>query len=88
MLQEDSPEMGQRGRALLLARHRAPITVFAGRISLYEWIRVHTPTTAIVIDNLPYVPVFAQRSLLVGRQFHRNAEHWSRRRDGWLFHPI
>jgi len=64
-------------------RHRA-----RGQDHLYEWIREHTPTTAIVIDNKPYVPVFAQRSLFVARQFQWNAEPWGKRRDGWSFHPI
>lgn len=59
-----------------------------GQDQLYEWIRVHTLTTAIVIDNMPYAPVFAQRSLFVARQLQSNAEPWRKRRDGWLFHPI
>jgi hypothetical protein len=54
---------------------------------LYQWIRENTPITAILIDNKPYVPVFAQRSLFVARQSNWNAEDWWSRRDGWLFHP-
>jgi hypothetical protein len=54
---------------------------------LYQWIRARTPITAILIDNKPYVPVYAQRSLFVARQLHWKAEDWRRRRDGWLFHP-
>ncbi len=59
-----------------------------GQDRLYEWIRVHTPTTAIVIDNLPYVAVFAQRSLFVGRLLQPNAEPWWKRRNGWLIPPF
>ena len=59
-----------------------------GQDRLYEWIRVHTPTTAIVIDNLPYVAVFAQRSLFVGRLLQPNAEPWWKRRNGWLIPPV
>ena len=55
---------------------------------LYQWIREHTPATAIVIDNKPYVPVYAQRSLLVARQPDSwKVEDWWSRRDGWLFYP-
>ncbi len=55
---------------------------------LYRWIREHTPTTAILIDNKPYAPVYAQRSLFVARQSSGwRAEDWWRRRDGWLYSP-
>jgi hypothetical protein len=50
---------------------------------LYQWIREHTPTTAILIDNKPYVPVYAQRSLFVARQSNARAEDWWNHRDGW-----
>ena len=54
---------------------------------LYQWIREQTPPAAIVIDNKPYVPVYARRSLLVARQSNWNAEDWKNKRDGWLFAP-
>jgi hypothetical protein len=50
---------------------------------LYQWIREHTPTTAILIDNKPYVPVYAQRSLFVARHSAAKREDWWNRRDGW-----
>jgi hypothetical protein len=58
---------------------------------LYRWIREHTPATAVLIDQEPYGPVYAQRSLLVARRSRRMAREsgpeagWLN--DGWLFHP-
>jgi hypothetical protein len=58
---------------------------------LYRWIREHTPPNAVLVDQEPYVPVYAQRSLLVTRQSQRMQREsrpevgWLR--DGWLFHP-
>jgi hypothetical protein len=55
---------------------------------LYQWIREHTPTTAILVDNKPYVPVYSRRSLLVARQQPDwRQEDFRRRRDGWLYSP-
>ena len=54
---------------------------------LYQWIREQTPLTSIVIDNKPYVPVYARRSMLIARQSNWNAEDWQNKRDGWLFAP-
>ena len=54
---------------------------------LYQWIRMHTPSTAILIDNKPYVPVFAQRSLFLARPFQGSPDQYPAPRDGWLFHP-
>jgi hypothetical protein len=54
---------------------------------LYQWIRIHTPPTAILIDNKPYAPVFAQRSLFLARPSPGNWEPGQVPRDGWLFHP-
>jgi hypothetical protein len=52
---------------------------------LYRWLREHTPVTAILIDNKPYAPVYAQRSLLVARNPQVKLEDWWTKRDGWLF---
>ena len=58
---------------------------------LYRWIGEHTPPSAVLIDEEPYGPVYARRSLLVARQ-SRRMEGGSRLEvgwlhDGWLFHP-
>jgi hypothetical protein len=51
---------------------------------LYRWIREHTPRNAVLVDQEPYVPVYAQRSLLVTRQSHR-MQRESRPEVGWLY---
>ena len=63
-------------------RHAVP-----AQDELYRWIREHTPPTAILVDNKPYIPVFSRRSLLVARQFYGGGDNWWRRHDGWLFPP-
>jgi hypothetical protein len=54
---------------------------------LYQWIREHTPPTAIFIDNQRSIPIYAQRSLFVARQVDWKAEDWWDRRDGWTHSP-
>jgi hypothetical protein len=51
---------------------------------LYQWIREHVPPLAIMVDNKPYVPVFARRSLFVARQTYEKPDDWWTRRNGWL----
>ena len=52
---------------------------------LYEWIRANTPRAAILVDNKPYLPVFAQRSLFIARNSNWKPEDWWTRRDGWTY---
>src|SRR5262249_52113391 len=58
---------------------------------LYRWVREHTPASAVLIDQEPYGPVYAQRSLFVARQSRRVVREpgpeagWLH--DGWLFQP-
>jgi len=55
----------------------------ASEDALYQWISRHTTANAIIVDNKPYVPVFAHRPLFVARG-GRGLEGWSTSTTFWL----